>query len=322
MLIPKAIWGLPGYTFKGIYKEMQKHLGASVQNYIVAARTAQGYEEWSNSSRDERLDVIRRWQAAQVKLGKQKQRNRQNVFRTASRSAKSGQMKNYDEQELPADVTMHRSAPEVENASIGPRGGESIGSHKHAVALPNMLNDVPDSGEAVHVPSAATSRRDSLENEIFERAIRASVRESQPASRQGDNEEVENDLHLKDAIQRSLGKSRSSSQQRSLNQTSFDDSGVTIDDNDSAHTAMPNFETKTSSADSNDAELQKAVELSKREYAAHAGDLANSKAEEEIVLKYMQKQSALEEVHRRNMMSSANLTHDHVLDDEARQRAV
>jgi UDP:flavonoid glycosyltransferase YjiC (YdhE family) len=63
-----AIWGLPGYTFKGIYTELQKHFGSSVQNYIIAARTAQGYEEWKASTAEQRTIIITTWKSTQFEL--------------------------------------------------------------------------------------------------------------------------------------------------------------------------------------------------------------------------------------------------------------
>ncbi|KAL9612916.1 MAG: hypothetical protein Q9167_002499 [Letrouitia subvulpina] len=71
-----AYWALPGYTFMGIYKEVQKHFGPSDQNYIIAARTAQGFEELSNSTEAERMEVIHRWQATLLELEKQTKSHR------------------------------------------------------------------------------------------------------------------------------------------------------------------------------------------------------------------------------------------------------
>jgi hypothetical protein len=66
MLKPAAAgFGIAGYTMKGMYMEMQKNFGASVQNYIIAARTAQGYEDWQMSTEAERRDIVQRWQAMQ-----------------------------------------------------------------------------------------------------------------------------------------------------------------------------------------------------------------------------------------------------------------
>ena len=63
-----GIWGIPGYTLKGIYAEISKATGASVQNYIIAARIANGYEDCHNAEPQDRLDVVNHWHEAQAEL--------------------------------------------------------------------------------------------------------------------------------------------------------------------------------------------------------------------------------------------------------------
>lgn len=65
-----GIWGIPGYTSKGIYAEISKHFGSSVQNYIIAARTAQGYDDWKESSPEVRMQIISAWKSKPVELRK------------------------------------------------------------------------------------------------------------------------------------------------------------------------------------------------------------------------------------------------------------
>lgn len=48
---------------------MQKSRGTSTQTYIIAARTAQGYDDWNNSTPEERLDVVNNWDAIQSEHG-------------------------------------------------------------------------------------------------------------------------------------------------------------------------------------------------------------------------------------------------------------
>ncbi|KAJ9635308.1 hypothetical protein H2204_005869 [Knufia peltigerae] len=62
--------GLMGYTMKGVQKEVQKLFRGNVQNYIVASRMAQGYEEWLQSSEMEKEDVLVRWKLIQKYLKK------------------------------------------------------------------------------------------------------------------------------------------------------------------------------------------------------------------------------------------------------------
>ncbi|CAD0101164.1 unnamed protein product [Aureobasidium mustum] len=67
-----AIFGIPAYTMKGVYKELQQLSGSSVQNYIIAARTAQGYDEWHRSSAQERQKIIRRWKVVESEVKKKR----------------------------------------------------------------------------------------------------------------------------------------------------------------------------------------------------------------------------------------------------------
>ncbi|KAH8657897.1 putative glucosyl/glucuronosyl transferase [Xylariales sp. PMI_506] len=60
--------GILGHTIKGVHKEVQKLFSGNVQNYIVASRVAQGYEEWLQSSEAEKQDVIARWTLVQKYL--------------------------------------------------------------------------------------------------------------------------------------------------------------------------------------------------------------------------------------------------------------
>jgi len=56
-----AFWGIPGHTSMGIYKELRKRFGPSVEGYIVASRTAQGFAELEVSSAHERAAVLTAW---------------------------------------------------------------------------------------------------------------------------------------------------------------------------------------------------------------------------------------------------------------------
>lgn len=56
-----ALFSIPAYFMKGVHKEVQKLFDNNVQDYIVASRVAQGYDEWVQSSDTEKQDVIARW---------------------------------------------------------------------------------------------------------------------------------------------------------------------------------------------------------------------------------------------------------------------
>jgi hypothetical protein len=62
--------GLLGHTMKGVHKEVQKLFSDSVQNYIVASRVAQGYEEWLQCSDAEKQDILAGWELIQASQGR------------------------------------------------------------------------------------------------------------------------------------------------------------------------------------------------------------------------------------------------------------
>lgn len=65
-------WAVPGYAMKGLYQEMIKSKGSGVQNYIIAARIAQGYDESTTVSARERADIVSKWKIVKVNMKKKK----------------------------------------------------------------------------------------------------------------------------------------------------------------------------------------------------------------------------------------------------------
>ena len=184
---------MPGYTFKGIYKELQKRLGSSVQNYIVAARTAQGYEEWNASSEPERLDIVSRWHAAQVELLKQqKQRklSRSDSTRKYDQTKhvkhnKQNETTKQEDIEQPHGYKLNIPVPKSEAHAISPY--IALDSNEEDMAFENAIK------ESV----LATSTGNPEEDHMIEQAIRASIAELRQASGKG------NDNILHEAIRAS-----------------------------------------------------------------------------------------------------------------------
>lgn len=65
-------FSIPAYAMKGLYQEMLKDKGANVQNYIIAARISQGYDEASVASAEERADILSRWKCIRLNVKKKK----------------------------------------------------------------------------------------------------------------------------------------------------------------------------------------------------------------------------------------------------------
>ncbi|KUJ08881.1 UDP-Glycosyltransferase/glycogen phosphorylase [Mollisia scopiformis] len=194
-----AIWGIPGYTFMGVHKEIRKIFGSSVLNYMIAARTAQGYEETRNSTPEERQDIINRWRmhkdeymSSKMKIvesggpeGQESGRltpkgfmqTRHLSFEERKRLHEERKVHREEERKrLEAEEGSHRHCPFCRRTT----------SHSHTPrpvqTTPMVLqNPHPDQDEqfehAIHASVAATSRGNAEEDNTIERAIRASVRE-------------------------------------------------------------------------------------------------------------------------------------------------
>ena len=174
-----AIWGVPGYTFKGIYKELQKHLGTSVQNYIIAARTAQGFEDWQAATGAERRDIISRWHNVQVDSIQHK--------KLQYRGLHSPQGLPRSKQPKSTRPTQHIQGPLLEDGTVNRT------NHTYTtVAAPLSTVDLDDPGmeEAIQASVAATSQGSVEEDELIEHAIRASVRELYKAPDQDNSNEI------------------------------------------------------------------------------------------------------------------------------------
>ena len=330
-----AIWGLPGYTFKGIYKELQKHLGSSVQNYIVAARTAQGYDEWHTASQEERLDVVSRWQSIQVEIEKEKRLARHGSFHgrhcylkttiearkntLAEKRKKSKHAKGNANEETIAEL--HASHPFV-NQSQKPQETD-------------LNHDGADFEEAIRASVAATSRGNAEEDQMIERAIRASVKELHLASKEVDRTEAirraiqasvseatnarnedhseipssrmnkrgDHEKELAAALQRSMEENQKPNIRETLADVNLEDSGVDTDDDENMKAAIERSKstpTGQTTGVKDEDDFQTAIELSRKAHEEHEQGLCKLKTEEEIVLEYVKKQSLAEEYLQRS----------------------
>ena len=65
-----AILGVPGYTYKGIYRELRKSRGKPVEDFLVAGRVAEGIEDWETSTELEREQIVSRWREIEPEIRK------------------------------------------------------------------------------------------------------------------------------------------------------------------------------------------------------------------------------------------------------------
>ncbi|EEU35308.1 uncharacterized protein NECHADRAFT_99796 [Fusarium vanettenii 77-13-4] len=58
-----AFFGLPGYTLKGLEKELHKHHLTKLKAEILLIRLRQGINDWRNATPEQKTEVVRRWKA-------------------------------------------------------------------------------------------------------------------------------------------------------------------------------------------------------------------------------------------------------------------
>jgi hypothetical protein len=56
-----AIWGLPGYSLKGIEKEFSKHHLTELEAEIHLIHLRQGIEEYREASQEDRDATVTKW---------------------------------------------------------------------------------------------------------------------------------------------------------------------------------------------------------------------------------------------------------------------
>lgn len=307
VLNPIAFMSLPAYTFSGIYKELQKQFGSSVQNYVVAARLAQGYEDLAASTEQQRLDAVKRWQATQIELHKEKEQLKHSgshqhcVFlrvKNAAHASFEGNKK---------------------NTKNGKDEGMTSSSQQSAFSGDLRHTDSATFEEAIQQSVRATSHGNPEEDAMIERAIRVSVTELRAAAKSGDEKQA-----IQRAIQASIAEAT-----RVREATVTGNDSAPYDHNDGLHQALQRSvsshndqgnsiggDEDDSGVDTDDDEnIRSAIERSQSDYQRsqevekqspqEEGYLHKARTEEEIVLEYVKKQSLLEEEHRRSLESKA-----------------
>lgn len=262
----------------GIYKELQKLFGSSVQNYIIAARTAQGYEDWRESTLEERLVVVGRWHEIQIELGKEKQQVGLNSIHGPQGFLKK-RHKSFDDRRKTREDKKRQEKDQRAKLTSKVQSNRSGCSNplRHARTYPTVSMTDSDNAtfeEAIQTSVAATSQGDSEQDKLIERAIRASVLELQSASREGDNDEAiqraiqasiveatrartekltsgstaapddindhDHEEQLKLALHRSISMHDEADQteQHPISNKDFDDSGIDTDDDENMKSAI------------------------------------------------------------------------------------
>lgn len=313
----------------GIHKEIRNLFGTSVSNYIISARTAQGYEQWRTSTKEERLDIISRWNDKRHEVQSSKQHASDET--SGQRGSRGTSPKGFfqtrhlsfeERKKLQEDRKTKREAKKTgtdvvspAQTSAGPSSqtpdvvGSSSASHIDAETHEEFE-------EAIRASVASTSRGNPDEDSMIERAIRASVRELQNSS----GTVLTEQQALDRAIQASVSEA--------AHQTPASDNNPATRDSEYSSTLEKSLKDSLRGSqqpiqmldeDGDDEDLRKALAASR---AGH-DEKSIARSEEEIVLEYVKKQSLLEAEHKRTVSTGklgAQSTDENV--DEDLKRAL
>jgi hypothetical protein len=252
----------------GIHKEVRKMFGSSVLNYIIAARTAQGYEDAKAATPQERADIINNWhshkaeyQNAKMKLQESGGPEGQESGRLTPKGFLQTRHMSFEERKkLAAQRKEITKAKHVEDHKKGISHSHCIfcrrsGPHTHTPRASQTTAVVPGSHaetndefeQAIHASVAATSRGNAEEDMMIERAIRASVRELQSAG----GPTLTDEEALSKAIKASISEAARRRHSEGLDGlTETEHPGITMTDDDAEHQAA----------------LEKAIQASLAEY--------------------------------------------------------
>ncbi|EMC98969.1 glycosyltransferase family 1 protein [Baudoinia panamericana UAMH 10762] len=319
-----AIFGIPGYTMKGVYKEMQKIWGSSVQNYIIAARTAQGYEEWTASTEEERGSIVRRWQEL-IKTVKKK-RNPDEIVAAILEDQRRKKHELMDRLREKADhlpnVTGRSRASSASRAfeksddypgathgdpeSAMLRMGAQEASLQHARTSegPSVLEE-GELREAIRLSVQETSRGNADEDADIEKAIQASLDDMQRERSMRADADKQYDKHPRQAGKALAVETTEHSQSTTLHDDELERAiaeSLKVQrqkrEDDEAKEGEPSADPPSYTA-SQSSVSPKANESALQQHAMGGKEKTQQeKTEEEIVMEYVKKQSLLEQ-HRR-----------------------
>ncbi|KAF2486063.1 putative glucosyl/glucuronosyl transferase [Neohortaea acidophila] len=313
-----ALFAIPSYFMKGAWKEVEKMFGGNVQNYIIASRVAQGYEEWRQSTEAERQDVIVRW-----KLIRKYVKKRQSV-------------------DVIRDILEAQRTRDPSGGSLA-RGGVQSSLRSPTMAS-EPLPRPTDISERLQQLDQATAPRDSEEDADVMRAIQEAVSQLQSQRQEVSegptdhadvprtlvnhqaepkrlsSEAADYDGHPTRAVTSSTTEQRLSSDSEPKSTMGLDDEEEEEFERAAAAAGESTGVPRSPPYDSGHLSGTKQSEFEAQQERQHGEKTREEKTEEEIVMEYIKKQSLLELQHRSKGKARATATED--LEDEDLQRAL
>lgn len=304
-----AIYGIPGYTMQGVYKEVQKQFGSTVQNYIISARTAQGFDDYQKSSLEERQDVIMRWTVLQANL--KKKRNPDEMVKDIL----AEQMKK-KEAWLGSRKARDEKAPiksDVSGVTVGVEGrGQPTTPGGVHISLDAETADQLAIKEAIRQSVLQTSEGDTARDAEVEQGIIASLAEVQRnhAARSDNHDDPE----MKQAMEESAADAERHERERKeydaeleralahslREQRGWDDVSDGEDSPPLSVKTLADQPDQPPAYDPGHVEGTTQEEFERQQGAGGGEKTQQEKTEEQIVMEYVKKQSLLEQKSRQN----------------------
>jgi hypothetical protein len=342
-----ALFGIPSHMMKGVHKEVQKLFGSNLQTYIVTSRTAQGYQEWLQSSDAEKEDVTDRWTRIQKYL--KKKHDADEMMRDV---LEAQQKRTSDDREARRDNAATASSPQPADTSTQGTGSATLSSQSSlhlGYTGPEASLGAPEINDPVRAFAQDMSRGDAEADSSAEHTDQESLSQlrrqrQEDTDHQSDQEllqaiassEAEAQRHTREALeyeeQLKQVMAQSLTEQRRMN-----------GDSDEEFATKPDEGRRLESERAGGTSEQKAAAVTGRalgfqpppSYDAHhlAGTTqeefqaqrpeektTQEKTEEQIVLEYIKKQSLLETHHQGKGKGRARAVEDD--DDEDLQKAL
>jgi hypothetical protein len=238
MRVMGGAFSVPAYAMKGLYQQMQKEKGNAVQNYVIAARISQGYEEATTISAMERADIIKRFKCIRLNVKKKKvpgeeaMESLHTIMADRRKKKRSGKSKRTESSPMmPGETTATATseAPEdainrhMQHANTFPqRPSQDSQRSPYRAAAPTAVDEnaqLQQMEQVIEGTVAQTSRGDPREDELIARAIRASMVELQREPQEGENEEEMMKRAMNASLQEAQRAGVSEEEQRMLEET-------------------------------------------------------------------------------------------------------
>lgn len=285
----------------GIYKQIQKQFGENVGGYMIASRCAQGAIEYEHASPGEREDVIRRWHIVRASL-REKQKQTRDSYRNKEivsdlKSKGLFQLSSIERDVLAATAEGRRES----------RGSdESFKSRSQSPSSSRSPSIPTEYEEAIKKSVNETSKGDPDEDEMIERALRASVLELKAAEAAGEDEERAYDR----AIKASIREAERVRIQRENSQVASLANGNTVQASLKPPGYRPELPPRSAVArasedDNEDADFQRAIVESMKMHEEAQKRAQAEKSEMDVVMEYMKRQSLAEYEYQQQMKTRA-----------------